>query len=311
MWRNLCGCVAWVLLVCLGACFPPEAVRPLNPPTEVESAPSVEDLDGDGVEPDQCPQQPEDIDGFEDDDGCPELDNDGDEVEDRSDFCPNEPEDQDGIADKDGCPETNQDGDGLDDGLDRCPLVPGPLRASGCPWEDTDADCVPDHLDACPELAGQVASGGCVDAPLAWADWDRVRLGRSVVFEISKAVIKPRSFEVLEALAALLKANPQITLLEIQGHDPEDSNRYSIKLSERRARSVREFLLAQGVAPERLEARGYGESMPLVPVTGLSGRALKEARATNRRIDLVIRKYHGQPMADHLRAKFDCPEAPQ
>ncbi len=142
MWRGVCGCGLWVLWVSMGACFPPEAVRPPVIQAPAEGGALAGDEDGDGIEPDQCPLEPEDVDGFEDGDGCPELDNDGDGVEDRFDFCPNEPEDQDGIADKDGCPETNQDGDGLDDGLDRCPLVPGPLRASGCPWEDTAVSAI-------------------------------------------------------------------------------------------------------------------------------------------------------------------------
>ena len=64
------------------------------------------DPDGDGiVRSDQCPDDPEDMDGFADADGCPEVDNDQDLVLDVDDLCPNDPEDMDQDADQDGCPE--------------------------------------------------------------------------------------------------------------------------------------------------------------------------------------------------------------
>jgi len=67
------------------------------------------DWDGDGLanEIDQCPDEPEDRDGFQDEDGCPEPDNDQDGVLDVNDKCPNEPETKNGFEDEDGCPETN------------------------------------------------------------------------------------------------------------------------------------------------------------------------------------------------------------
>lgn len=86
---------------------------------------------------DQCPNEPEDRDGHEDSDGCPELDNDGDGVLDRVDSCPHQPEDGDKFEDYDGCPELDNDSDGFDDGVDRCPLEPedkdGFEDDDGCP----------------------------------------------------------------------------------------------------------------------------------------------------------------------------------
>jgi len=66
--------------------------------------PAVDDQDGIPYEQDACPDQPEDFDGYEDWDGCPDLDNDHDGVPDALDKCPNEPEIMDGIHDGDGCP---------------------------------------------------------------------------------------------------------------------------------------------------------------------------------------------------------------
>ena len=66
------------------------------------------DTDGDGRadDVDRCPDEPEDVDGFQDEDGCPDPDNDGDGVAAINDKCPSEPESFDGVQDEDGCPES-------------------------------------------------------------------------------------------------------------------------------------------------------------------------------------------------------------
>ena len=63
------------------------------------------DADGIGDAGDRCPDDPEDRDGFQDEDGCPDPDNDQDGIGDASDMCPNEPEDRDRFQDEDGCPD--------------------------------------------------------------------------------------------------------------------------------------------------------------------------------------------------------------
>ena len=81
------------------------------------------DRDGDGINDnqDQCPTEAEDLDGFEDTDGCPDRDNDGDAIPDKDDKCPNQAEDQDGFQDTDGCPDPDNDADGVEDTRDQCP----------------------------------------------------------------------------------------------------------------------------------------------------------------------------------------------
>jgi hypothetical protein len=97
------------------------------------------DSDRDGISDhlDRCPRRPEDIDGFEDDDGCPDLDNDGDGVPDEEDGAPGRPEDVDGFEDEDGVPDLDNDGDGIIDERDMCPDGPEDLDgvedADGCP----------------------------------------------------------------------------------------------------------------------------------------------------------------------------------
>jgi hypothetical protein len=115
------------------------------------------DADGDGIPDvrDQCPFEPEDRDGFEDADGCPDPDNDGDGIPDAVDKCPDEPEDRDNWQDEDGCPDPDNDGDGIPDVLDKCPYEPedkdGFSDEDGCPDPDNDNDGIPDDLDKCPD----------------------------------------------------------------------------------------------------------------------------------------------------------------
>jgi outer membrane protein OmpA-like peptidoglycan-associated protein len=121
--------------------------------------PNLGDRDGDGLKDDvdKCPDEPEDRDGFEDEDGCPEPDNDRDGLLDEDDRCPNIPEDRDGYQDEDGCPEGDQndrDGDGILDNVDRCPDEPEDFDQfeddDGCPDLDNDKDTIVDLDDLCP-----------------------------------------------------------------------------------------------------------------------------------------------------------------
>ncbi len=121
--------------------------------------PDFRDRDHDGIydTDDKCPDQPEDRDGFQDEDGCPDPDNDGDGIPDVKDKCPNEPEDVDDFQDADGCPDLDNDNDGIPDLNDACPNAPedhkGKKPNDGCPssTEDSDGDGIPDNVDKCPD----------------------------------------------------------------------------------------------------------------------------------------------------------------
>ncbi len=121
-------------------------------------APDTRDSDGDGIvnNKDKCLIVAEDVDGFQDLDGCPDSDNDGDKRDDLTDKCIDKAEDFDGFEDDDGCPEVDNDGDGIADLEDRfCPLdkedAQGPQPNDGCPigMRDTDDDRIFDDKDAC------------------------------------------------------------------------------------------------------------------------------------------------------------------
>ena len=131
------------------------------------------DPDGDGISDrtDRCPFLPEDADGFEDADGCPDTDNDGDGMADTVDGCRDVAEDRDGYEDADGCPDPDNDRDSIADAADRCPLLAedsdGFEDADGCPDPDNDGDGIADTIDKCINTAedrdGVADEDGCPD----------------------------------------------------------------------------------------------------------------------------------------------------
>jgi len=293
--------------------------------------PNIGDRDGDGIKDDidKCPDDPEDFDGFEDEDGCPDPDNDRDGIPDVDDKCPDIPEDKDGIDDEDGCPEgetNDRDGDGIPDNVDKCPDQPedrdGFEDEDGCPDPDNDGDGILDNVDLCPndpeDKDGFEDEDGCPDPD---NDHDRIPdkddkcpnepetyngfededgcpdRGRVVVtetsieildviyFEYDKAVILPKSYPILDAIAATLQGNPSIQLIEIQGHtDERGDDAYNLDLSDRRAKAVMKYLVDKGVDAKRLTAQGYGETQPL------DRRHVEAAWAKNRRVAFLILK---------------------
>jgi outer membrane protein OmpA-like peptidoglycan-associated protein len=133
----------------------------------------VQDDDKDGIKNnvDRCPKEPEDIDGFEDTDGCLDIDNDHDWIVDTLDKCPSLPEDKDGFKDDDGCPDADNDSDSIIDINDKCPNaaedIDGFEDEDGCPDIDNDFDAIPDVKDSCPDVKEDVDAyndaDGCPD----------------------------------------------------------------------------------------------------------------------------------------------------
>ncbi len=291
--------------------------------------PVVGDRDNDGIpdDDDGCPDAAEDKDGFEDSDGCPDLDNDGDGILDVDDACPLVKEDYDGDRDEDGCPEGREgdrDGDGIPDQMDECPDVPedfdGFQDEDGCPDPDNDGDGIPDEKDLCPNdpedfdkfededgcpdtdndgdrildvddacpddpetYNGHEDEDGCPDKGLVILEDTQITILEKIYFETDSAVIKPRSFPLLDAVAATLNASPQITLVEIQGHaDERGSDPYNIKLTRARAASVMNALIERGVLKNRLRSAGYGERCPVDP------KHNAKAWEKNRRVEFKI-----------------------
>jgi outer membrane protein OmpA-like peptidoglycan-associated protein len=257
-------------------------------------APKDSDLDGLTDDVDACPFEPEDFDGFQDTDGCPDPDNDQDGILDVEDQCPNDPEDKDGFEDQDGCPDPDNDKDGIPDVQDRCPNDPedkdGFEDEDGCPDLDNDKDGIPDVKDQCPndpENFNQYQDeDGCPDdAPKARIEGKKIVILDKVFFATDKDVILERSFPVLMEVAKVMNDNPQIKQILIEGHtDSKASNAYNKRLSDRRAKSVRKFLIQQGINQNRMLAKGFGEEKPIAT------NDTEEGRAENRRVEFTILK---------------------
>jgi outer membrane protein OmpA-like peptidoglycan-associated protein len=245
------------------------------------------DIDGDGIldDVDQCPNEPEDFDGFQDEDGCPDPDNDGDGVLDVNDGCPNDAEDIDGFQDEDGCPDPDNDGDGILDVDDQCPNEPGTLENKGCPDPDRDGDGVPDRVDNCPDVPGTVENHGCQNAQLVVIGLGQLEILEKVYFRTGSHKLQKRSFALLDNVAEVLKAHPEIELVRVEGHTDSTGNlKYNMRLSKMRATTVVRYLVGRGkVSKDRLIPEGFGPTRPIVP-----DAKTKEELAQNRRVEFHL-----------------------
>lgn len=254
--------------------------------------PKDSDLDGIIDDLDACPFDPEDYDGFQDQDGCPDPDNDQDGILDIRDQCPNDPEDFDNFEDVDGCPDPDNDKDGIPDIKDQCPNSPedfdGFEDEDGCPDPDNDKDGIPDVRDQCPNdpetMNNFQDEDGCPDKEArAQIIGSKIAILDNVYFATNKDIILEKSFPILMEVSQVLKDNPDITKVMVEGHtDSRASDAFNLKLSDRRAKSVRKFLIEQGIDEKRLISKGFGEQNPV------QTNDTEEGRAANRRVEFTI-----------------------
>ncbi len=253
------------------------------------------DLDNDGDtipdDDDDCPDQAEDVDRFEDDDGCPDPDNDNDTIPDVDDQCPNEPETVNGVLDDDGCPEQDRDGDTIVDQADQCPDQPedrdGFADDDGCPDLDNDNDTIPDADDDCPDEPETVNGEEDDDGcpDFARRGTGEIAILKPILFRSNSDVILPESYPVLADVASIMQAHPEIRIL-VEGHtDDRGTEEHNLELSRDRAASVVRFLVERHqIAAERLSSEGYGESRPI------ADNGTSEGRAKNRRVMFTVQQ---------------------
>lgn len=231
----------------------------------------ITDRDNDGVKDskDQCPDEPGPAELM----GCP--DSDGDGIADKFDACPNEA----GKAALAGCPD--RDGDNVPDHQDRCPDEPGKIELQGCPEKDSDGDGVADENDRCPDEPGTVANKGCPELkPEEKAVLEFAKT--AIQFETGSAKLLPSSNQTLDDIVQIMKNNPG-QKLRISGHTDSigeaDENQ---KLSERRAKTCFDYLVAKGIPATRMSHAGFGESNPIATNLYSAGRE------KNRRVEFEM-----------------------
>jgi outer membrane protein OmpA-like peptidoglycan-associated protein len=167
--------------------------------------------------------------------------------------------------------------------LDKCPDAPGTPEMDGCP--DRDGDFIPDWQDKCPDEPGPATNDGCPlgEEPLVELEAEKLSLKDAINFETGKDNILPKSDRILDSIAQILKANPDIPRVRVEGHtDNVGSAAYNKDLSQRRAQSVVNALVKRGIAVEKLLPVGYGFDRPVASNGDVLGRA------KNRRVEFTI-----------------------
>jgi outer membrane protein OmpA-like peptidoglycan-associated protein len=274
---------------------------------ETQGCPVSKDSDVDGVpdDIDRCPLDPEDKDAFQDEDGCPDADNDGDGIVDKADACANDrgpienrgcpvvDRDADGVLDPDdkcadlpgpkalaGCPDT--DADGIADGEDKCPALAGLKENAGCPDVDRDGDTISDRLDKCPDQFGPEPEGCPKKYTLVEVKKEKIEIRQQVHFATAKFRVLPDSFPLLNQVAQVLSDFPKMRI-SIEGHtDSVGKEAANMRLSQKRAEAVLDYLVSKGVSPERMDATGFGPTKPV------ASNKTARGRAQNRRTEFRI-----------------------
>jgi outer membrane protein OmpA-like peptidoglycan-associated protein len=233
----------------------------------------IPDTDGDGIndEEDSCKTVP----GVLRYHGCPIPDTDKDGVNDEEDSCINTP----GLPQFHGCPDT--DGDGIPDPQDKCPTVFGVAKYQGCPIPDTDGDGINDEEDLCPTIPGPASTHGCpVEVVVV-----RIKAEfKNLLFNFGKSTLRPESEKIIAHAVKVMNEEIPNSSFYIDGYtDNVGSAARNKALSKARAQAVANALIKDGVAKDRLVARGFGKENPLC------SNATEQGRQCNRRVEVVIR----------------------
>jgi len=112
---------------------------------------------------------------------------------------------------------------------------------------------------------------------------NKIEIREKIQFEQAKAAIKTESHDLLNEIVAVIKDNPHIKKIAIEGHASSDGNKaFNKKLSDDRAKSVRQYLVEHGIEEDRLTAKGYGDEKPI------ADNESDEGREKNRRVEFNI-----------------------
>ena len=109
-----------------------------------------------------------------------------------------------------------------------------------------------------------------------------VKFDSGILFDVNKSDLKPNAMTNIQNLATSMKNNPETNILIIGHTDADGADSYNMGLSERRARSVKNYAMMQGVEASRLKIEGRGESEPI------ASNDTAEGKSQNRRVEIVI-----------------------
>ncbi len=238
------------------------------------SAEGDADLDGLLDSVDRCPDQPEDADGFEDADGCPEA---GTPVQ----IVMRDP--YTGLVE--GITVTVRDELGAEStggASFLTSLEPGSyaLEAQAEGYHPLD-DAFTVEMGV-PVQVVKVLSPIVEPARITVTD-ERIKIAEKIYFETGSDRIRPESFDLLDAIAQTLAAHPELQKVRIEGHtDNRGDADYNLALSQRRAAAVLIELVQRGVSADRLASGGKGEGEPIDP------RDEEPAWEVNRRVEFLI-----------------------
>lgn len=201
--------------------------------------------------------------------------------------------DNDGVTDdRDQCPDTaagtrvdamgctltmDRDGDGVSDAADHCPNTPAntPVDAMGCTL-DSDKDGVADNADSCPNTpaGATVDSKGCAQKIVL----------KNLNFASNSAELNAQSMAILDGIASSIMANPTVKGVTVTGYtDDRGAAAYNKALSERRAKSVADYLVSKGLATGMVSSQGMGEANPI------ANNATAAGRRDNRRVEIGLK----------------------
>jgi outer membrane protein OmpA-like peptidoglycan-associated protein len=150
------------------------------------------------------------------------------------------------------------------------------------PCPDRDGDKIPDDIDRCPEVVGPMDNWGCRQYDKIVVKPDKLELKEKLYFAWDQNTIQPASYPVLDEVVQALQENTNFRV-QVEGHSSSDgTDEHNQKLSEQRAQAVLDYLVAHGVAKERLISKGFASSVPLDTNTTAAGRE------SNRRVEFVV-----------------------
>jgi outer membrane protein OmpA-like peptidoglycan-associated protein len=150
-----------------------------------------------------------------------------------------------------------------------------------CP--DSDGDSIPDTIDRCPDVPGEMENWGCPHYDRLIVRRDKLELKEKLYFAWDQAKLEDASFPVLDEVVRALKENKSFRV-EVEGNaDSSGPEEHNQTLSEDRAQAVLGYLVAHGVAKDRLGSKGLSSSKPL------DTNATAAGRENNRRVEFVVR----------------------